>query len=88
MKPLIDNTSIVRLLKNGLRTQRPGAPKGVMLWDLEDLDEPSPGWKYCQKVDRASFPKGYQGIKHSNLARESPVEEAVDFGPDAHDFTK
>ena len=86
MKPLIDNTSIIRILKKGLVTQRPGAPEGVMMWPLDDLDKPSPGWKHCQKVDRSSFPRGYQGIEHRNLARDAPHEEAVEFGPDPHDL--
>lgn len=84
MTPLMDNSSIIRTLKRGLRTQRPGAPEGVMMWTLEDLDEPSPGWKWCMKVDRKVFPNGYQGIQHTNLARESV--ESVEFAPDAHDF--
>lgn len=88
MKPLIDNSSIIRILKKGLITQRPGAPEGVMMWTLEDLDNPSPGWKWSQKVDRASFPRGYQGIEHQNLARDSPLDEAVDFGPDPHDMAR
>ena len=89
MKPLIDNSSIIRILKKGLVTQRPGAPEGVMMWTLEDLDKPSPGWKWCQKVDRSSFPRGYQGIEYRNLAREAPpIKEAVEFGPDPHDMAE
>ena len=85
MKPLFDNASIRRTLIAGLTKPNPANPKRPM-WTLEDLDQPSPGWIKNQKVDLRSFPKGYVGIEHKNLARSERATESVEFAPAAHDF--
>ena len=53
---------IIKLLQDG-------ADKGY--WTVDQIDRPSPGWTAGTKVDRRFFKKGYQGIKHRNLLRES-----------------
>lgn len=37
---------------------------------LENLDEPSPGFKETMHVDLKTFPKGYRGVRHRNLLRD------------------
>jgi hypothetical protein len=36
---------------------------------LEQLDEPSPGFKSNMNVHMRDFPKGYHGVRHQNLLR-------------------
>ena len=36
---------------------------------LEQLDEPSPGFKSNMNVHMRDFPKGYRGVRHQNLLR-------------------
>ncbi len=81
MEPLYNRASIIKLLKRGLKSPNPSNPEKP-LWTLEDLDQPSPGWKH--NVDEAnrnlqSFPRGYQGVRHNNLARAAtPPTETVE----------
>ncbi len=88
MKPLFDNAFIRQTLIAGLSKPNPANPD-IPMWTLEDLDKPSPGWQYC--VNGAnnhpkSFPRGYIGIEHKNLARTEQITESVEFAPAAHDF--
>ena len=48
---------------------RKGAEAGY--WTVDQLDRPSPGWTAGTKVDRRYFKKGYTGIEHRNLLRDS-----------------
>lgn len=36
---------------------------------LEQLDEPSPGFRSNMNVHMRDFPKGYRGVGHKNLLR-------------------
>lgn len=36
---------------------------------LEQLDEPSPGFKSNMNVHMRDFPSGYRGVRHKNLLR-------------------
>ena len=36
---------------------------------LEQLDEPSPGFRSNMNVHMRDFPKGYRGVRHQNLLR-------------------
>jgi hypothetical protein len=36
---------------------------------IDDLDEPSPGFKSNMNVHMRDFPKGYRGVRHQNLLR-------------------
>jgi hypothetical protein len=40
---------------------------------LENLDEPSPGFKENMSVDWKTFPKGYHGVRHVNLLRDNSI---------------
>ena len=40
---------------------------------LENLDEPSPGFKENMNVSWKSFPKGYRGVRHLNLLRDDSI---------------
>ena len=91
MESLFSNLRSVTLrLKKGLHTPNPANPK-VPMWTLEDLDEISPGSQ--RNIDLANkhldiFPRGYQGVRHKNLARESPppeIKESIEF-TDPKDF--
>jgi hypothetical protein len=53
---------IINILKKG-------ADQGY--WTVDQIDRPSHGWAATTKVDRRFFKKGYQGIEHRNLLRES-----------------
>ena len=81
MEPLFNNLrSITLRLKKGLHTPNPANPD-VPMWTLEDLDEPSPGFKY--NIEQANkhldiHPMGYQGVKFKNLARENPPPEITE----------
>ena len=46
-----------------------GVDKGY--WKLSDLDRPTTSWVSNTRVDRRFFKKGYNGIQHRNLLRES-----------------
>ena len=78
MEPLFNNLrSITLRLKKGLHTPNPANPDRPM-WTLEDLDEIAEGSNY--NIDQANkhldiFPRGYQGVRFKNLARENPPPE-------------
>ena len=91
MEPLFNNLrSITLRLKKGLHTPNPANPK-VPMWTLEDLDEIAEGSK--RNIELANkhldiFPRGYQGVRFKNLARENPppeIKESVEF-TDPKDF--
>ena len=82
---MFDKISLIRTLKNGIK-------KGY--WTMEQLDIPPPGW--TQVVNDCEghplFPKGYQGVKFTNLARTTiqepkKIEEKVEL-TDPKDFQK
>ena len=81
MEPLFSNLrSITLRLKKGLHTPNPANPDRPM-WTLEDLDEIAEGSKY--NIDQANkhldiFPRGYQGVRFKNLARETPPPEITE----------
>ena len=78
MEPLFNNLrSITLRLKKGLHTPNPANPK-VPMWTLEDLDEIAKGSR--RNIELANkhldiFPRGYQGVRFKNLARENPPPE-------------
>ena len=78
MEPLFNNLrSITLRLKKGLHTPNPANPDRPM-WTLEDLDEIAEGSKY--NIDQANkhldiFPRGYQGVRFKNLARQDLAPE-------------
>ena len=74
----IDDIHVVR------KTLRDGIAKGY--WTLEQLDKPSAGWIANSRVDRRTFPGGYEGVQHRNLLRDYH-SETVEKGPDPRDFT-
>jgi len=91
MESLFSNLrSITLRLKKGLHSPNPANPK-VPMWTLEDLDEIAEGSK--RNIEQANkhldiFPRGYQGVRHKNLARESPppeIKESIEF-TDPKDF--
>ena len=91
MEPLFNNLrSITLRLKKGLHTPNPANPK-VPMWTLEDLDEIAEGSK--RNIEQANkhldiFPRGYQGVRFKNLARETPppeIKESIEF-TDPKDF--
>ena len=81
MEPLFNNLrSITLRLKKGLHTPNPANPK-VPMWTLEDLDEIAEGSKH--NIEQANkhldiFPRGYQGVRFKNLARETPPPEVTE----------
>ena len=81
MEPLFNNLrSITLRLKKGLHTPNPANPKKPM-WTLEDLDEIAEGSK--RNIEQANkhldiLPRGYQGVRFKNLARESPPPEITE----------
>ena len=81
MEPLFNNLrSITLRLKKGLHTPNPANPKKPM-WTLEDLDEIAEGSK--RNIEQANkhldiFPRGYQGVRFKNLARETPPPEITE----------
>ena len=81
MEPLYDRASVIRLLKRGLKAPNPSNPERTEL-TLEDLDQPSPGAQRCiddANANLAIFPRGYEGVKFKNLARETtPPSESVE----------
>lgn len=91
MESLFSNLRSVTLrLKKGLQTPNPANPKKPM-WTLEDLDKTSKGCQY--NIDLANkhldiHPRGYQGVRFKNLARENPpseIPESIEF-TDPKDF--
>ena len=83
MERIFDQASIIKLLKDGLKKPNPKNPDRMM-WTLEDLDKPPPGWTECVNNTKGNkaFPQGYQGVKYQNLARvkkpkPKPKEEKV-----------
>ena len=78
MEPLFSNLrSITLRLKKGLHSPNPANPDRPM-WTLEDLDEIAEGSK--RNIEQANkhldiFPRGYQGVRFKNLARETPPPE-------------
>ena len=82
MKRLFDKVSLLKLLKDGLNKPNPKDPESMM-WTLEDLDQPPPGWTEVVNNCKGNpaFPQGYQGVEYRNLARveePKPVEEKVE----------
>ena len=81
MEPLFSNLrSITLRLKKGLHTPNPANPDRPM-WTLEDLDEIAEGSKH--NIEQANkhldiFPRGYQGVRFKNLARETPPPEITE----------
>ena len=51
MERLFDQTSLIKILKDGLKKTNPKNPKRMM-WTLEDLDKPPPGWKRIFEYDQ------------------------------------
>ena len=93
MERLFDKTSLIKLLKDGLKKPNPANSKKKM-WTLKQLDEPSPGWKdvVTECEGNPLFKKGYQGVKFTNLARTTfpeprKIEEKVEL-TDPKDFQK
>ena len=91
MKRLFDKVSLLKLLKDGLKKPNPKDPESMM-WTLEDLDQPPPGWTEVVNNCKGNpaFPQGYQGVEYQNLARvkePKPVEEKVEL-TDPKDFQK
>ena len=91
MKRLFDKVSLLKLLKDGLYKPNPKNPE-VMMWTLEDLDQPPPGWTEVVNNCKGNpaFPQGYQGVEYKNLARveePKPIEEKVEL-TDPKDFQK
>ena len=61
MQPLSDLNAISRVLRDAVTRGK---------FTLEDLDEPTEGWKKNLNPDRTYFKGGYQGIRHRNLLRD------------------
>ena len=80
MERLANLSSIIRNLKAGLHKPNPANPDRNM-WTLTDLDKKTDGWQTveddCNNA-KSRFPKGYQGVKHRNLARSKEPEERVE----------
>ena len=77
MERLFDQASLIKTLQDGLKKPNPKNPDR-MLWTLEDLDKPPPGWTECVNNTKGNkaFPQGYQGVKYRNLARvERPPKQ-------------
>ena len=81
MEPLYDRASVIRLLKRGLKAPNPSNPERTE-WTLADLDKPSTGAQRCiddANSNLAIFPRGYEGVRFKNLAREAtPPTESVE----------
>ena len=84
MKRIFDKVSLLKLLKDGLNKPNPKDPESMM-WTLEDLDTPPPGWTEVVNNCKGNpaFPQGYQGVEYKNLARLKepiplPPEEKVE----------
>ena len=80
MERLVDLGSLVRTLKAGLQKPNP-ANLDCKMWMLTDLDKKTDGWQTVEDDcinAKSRFPKGYQGVKHRNLARSNEPEERVE----------
>ena len=82
MEKVFNQASVIKLLKEGLTRPNPSDPTRMM-WTLEELDKPSPGWNECVNNTKGNpaFPQGYKGVKYQNLARveePKPPEEKVE----------
>ena len=84
MERLFDQTSLIKLIKDVLKKPNPKNPDRMM-WTLEELDTPPPGWTECVSNCNGNpiFPQGYQGVEYKNLARVEepkppPAEEKVE----------
>ena len=77
MNEAFDTASIRRTLAKMLASGK--------LPNIECLDTPSPGFQAMARVDRRTFPGGYQGVQHRNLLRDYHPE-AVQAQPDPRDF--
>ena len=93
MERIFNKTSIIKLLKDGVKKPNPANSKKKM-WTLKQLDEPSPGWKdvVTECEGNPLFNKGYQGVKFTNPARTAiqepkKIEEKVEL-TDPKDFQK
>ena len=91
MKRIFDKVSLLKLLKDGLNKPNPKDPESMM-WTLEDLDQPPPGWTEVVNNCKGNpaFPQGYQGVEYKNLARveePKPIEEKVEI-TNPKDFQK
>ena len=80
MESLFNNRSLILRLKKGLNSPNPANPN-VPMWTLEDLDKLSPGSRY--NIEQANkhldiFPRGYQGVKFKNLARQDIAPEITE----------
>ena len=78
MEPLFKNLRSINLrLKKGLNSPNPANPDRPM-WTLEDLDEIAEGSRRNMELANKHhdiFPRGYQGVRFKNLARENPPPE-------------
>ena len=63
MRPLSDISSVIQTLRKGVEAGH---------WTVEDLDRPSPGFVSMTRVDRRTFPGGYEGVQFRNLLRDGP----------------
>ena len=64
MKQAFDQNSIRLTLQKAIQAGH---------FTLDDLDAPSPGFRECTKVDRRTFPGGYEGVQFRNLLRDTEV---------------
>jgi len=46
---------------------------------IENLDDPSPGFRENMNVSWKTFPNGYRGIRHQNLLRSENTISPADF---------
>ena len=63
MKKAFDQNSIRLTLQKAIQAGH---------FTLDDLDTPSAGFRECTKVDRRTFPGGYEGVQFRNLLRDGP----------------
>ena len=63
MKQAFDQNSIRLTLQKAIQAGH---------FTLDDLDTPSAGFRECTKVDRRTFPGGYEGVQFRNLLRDGP----------------
>lgn len=72
MNKLWDNTSLVKLLRQGIE-------KGY--WTLEDLDQPSENWAWNERHFRLHHPKYEQRPWRNLLRTEEPIEAVQPVDP-------
>lgn len=63
MKALSDISTVIATLRRGVEAGH---------WTVEQLDHPSLGFQDCTRVDRRTFPGGYEGVQFRNLLRDGP----------------